>query len=200
VRNARTGQAVPGFSFKQASAQIQVSYALVLPTLGFNAPQSAPDSNTTPQAQAIAQLISLYWFNGADFIRLGGTVLVQDQALMTTAMNLGLYEIRAIGMPAGFALTRSSPYPRVITPNHASQNNRVFWFFDNPSGEAVTGTIYDIRGAKVRELQVDGLSPTANSLVWDGRDANGSVVPSGVYLYKIQAGKEKATGSVVVAR
>jgi flagellar hook assembly protein FlgD len=102
-------------------------------------------------------------------------------------------------MPTSFALTRGSPYPRVITPN-GSENRRVFWFFDNPSDEVVTGTIYDIRGAKVRDLAVSGQSPTANSIVWDGHDMNGAVVPSGVYLYKIQAGKEKQTGTVVVAR
>ena len=43
-------------------------------------------------------------------------------------------------------------------------------------------------------------SPTNTSIVWDGRDSNGAVVPSGVYIYKISAGKEKATGTVVVAR
>jgi flagellar hook assembly protein FlgD len=57
-----------------------------------------------------------------------------------------------------------------------------------------------MRGAKVRDLVVNSQSPTANSLVWDGHDSNGAVVPSGVYLYKIQSGKETKTGTVVVAR
>ena len=56
------------------------------------------------------------------------------------------------------------------------------------------------RGAKVRDLFVNSQSPTANSLVWDGHDNQGAVVPSGVYLYKISVGKDSTTGTVVVAR
>ena len=59
---------------------------------------------------------------------------------------------------------------------------------------------YDIRGAKVRDLVMDSMSPTSNSIVWNGRDNQGAVVRSGVYIYKITSGKEKVTGTVVVAR
>jgi hypothetical protein len=198
VQNARTGQIIPGFSFSEAIAQVQVSYALSNAVITQQR-TLASSANQGAQAQAVAQLISLYWFNGSDYIRLGGTVLLDNQALAVTAKNVGLYNIQAVSSPTSFALTKGSPYPRVITPNGA-ENHRVFWFFDNPSGEQVTGTIYDIRGAKVRDLTVSSQSPTPNSLVWDGRSNNGSVVPSGVYLYKIQAGKETQTGTVVVAR
>lgn len=198
VQNARTGQVVFGFTFSQPIAEIQVSYALSVPTLGLSQ-RLTLTGNTGAEAQAIAQLISLYWFNGGSFIRVGGTVILQNQALAVSAKNLGLYEIRAVSAPQSFGLTRGSPYPRVIAPN-ASENRRVFWFFDNPGDEEIIGTIYDIRGAKVRDLRVDGLSPTSNSLVWDGRDSQGSVVPSGVYIYEIKAGKERVTGTVVVAR
>jgi hypothetical protein len=198
VQNARTGQAVSNFSFSQAIAAVQLSYGLRAGVIGLQ-PTLPSSGNRGAEAQAVAQLISLYWFNGSNFIRLGSTVLLENQALMVTARNLGLYEIRAVSMPTRFALTQGSPYPRVITPNGA-ENHRVFWFFDNPSGNSVIGTIYDIRGAKVRNLTVNGQSPMANSLVWDGHDDRGAVVPSGVYLYKIQAGKESQTGTVVVAR
>jgi flagellar hook assembly protein FlgD len=36
-------------------------------------------------------------------------------------------------------------------------------------------------------------------MVWDGRDARGNIVPTGIYLYRVTAGKEKATGTLVVA-
>ena len=134
------------------------------------------------------------------YIRLSDPVLTSAQAISVSVKNVGTYQIRATQISTVFTLTQNSPYPRVITPNDPSQNNRVFWFFDNPSGDPVSGTIYDIRGAKVRDLVVDGSSPTSNSLVWNGHDSRGAVVPSGVYLYKITAGKETTTGTVVVAR
>ena len=144
--------------------------------------------------------MSVYWFNGGSYIRISDPVLTSNQALSVNVRNVGIYQIRATQLTTQFQLTQNSPYPRVITPNDPSQNNRVFWFFDNPSDNPVTGTIYDIRGAKVRDLVVNSQSPTANSLVWDGHDNRGAVVRSGVYLYKISAGKESQTGTVVVAR
>jgi hypothetical protein len=36
--------------------------------------------------------------------------------------------------------------------------------------------------------------------MWDGKDAGGTVVPSGIYLYQIDMGGSPTTGTVVVAR
>ena len=56
------------------------------------------------------------------------------------------------------------------------------------------------RGAKVKDLVMDGMSPTPNSIVWNGRDNQGAVVRSGVYLYKITSGKERVTGTAAAGR
>jgi len=196
-----SGNEVLNFSFSQNDMQVQLGLGA---TLG--AGKLSPAQVQTLQRSAgtgagsIAQIVWVYWFNGASYIRIGDPILTLDQALSVKVRNLGIYQIRATQLTTTFQLTKNSPYPRVITPNDPSQNNRVFWFFDNPTGDPVTGTVYDIRGARVRDLAVNSQSPTANSLVWDGRDARGAVVPSGVYLYKISAGKESQTGTVVVAR
>jgi fibronectin type 3 domain-containing protein len=194
VRRASNAEDVPNFSFSQPVLLVRVAYgppaSSVVSTLG--------NTSAAPSAGAV-NLVYLYWYNGADFVRVGGTVLLAEQTLEIATRNLGRYEARVVRLPNGFALTRGSPYPRVITPN-ASDNRRVFFFFDNPSDAPVSGVIYDLRGAKIRELSVNSLSPTPNSLVWDGKTEDGTVVRAGVYLYKITAGKESVTGTVVVAR
>jgi len=44
---------------------------------------------------------------------------------------------------------------------------------------------------------MDGLSPTSNSIVWNGHDNQGAACAAAVYIYKITSGKEKVTGTVV---
>ena len=130
---------------------------------------------------------------------MGSPILTADQSLAVTVRNVGTYQLRAVRIGSAFTLSKGSPYPRTITPHDPTQNNRVFFFFENPTDEDVSGTIYDLRGAKVRDIQVDSLSPTTNCMVWDGRDSRGNIAHGGIYLYKIRAGKAATTGTVVVA-
>ncbi len=193
---ASSGQVLPNFNFSQP-VNLQVSYGSGSNSILGGAPSEL--DNPFADATSIAKIASIYWFNGGSYVRLGGTVITTQQAFRVMSRNLGRYAIRVSAAPTQFGLSRGSPYPRVITPN-GNENRRVFFFADNPTDADIVGTIYDIRGAKVRSLSVDGNSPTANALVWDGRDENGAVVPSGVYLYEIEAGKESVTGTVAVAR
>ena len=54
--------------------------------------------------------------------------------------------------------------------------------------EAVQLAVYDVAGHRVRML-VDGLQePGTHRVTWDGTDASGMPVASGVYFYRLQAG------------
>ena len=49
--------------------------------------------------------------------------------------------------------------------------------------------MYDVRGRLVRTL-VDGMrEPAAYRVFWDGRDEAGRQVSSGIYIYRMQAGR-----------
>jgi len=196
-----SGEEIPRFAFSQSIMSVQLGYRAVLANAHFTSSEkSGLQAATGLSSVQLAQILSIYWFNGAGFIPLGNPVLSAiNESVMVSVNNLGTYQIRARTLSNAFHLAKGSPYPRLITPHDATQNNRVFFFFDNPADEQISGTIYDLRGAKVRDIQVDGLSPTPNSMVWDGRDSTGSIVPTGVYLYRIRAGKEAASGSLVVA-
>ncbi len=56
--------------------------------------------------------------------------------------------------------------------------------------------IYDVRGRTVRMLSNDGAG--APQLAWDGRDARGRPVASGVYFLRYQDGATAAAGKVVM--
>jgi hypothetical protein len=60
--------------------------------------------------------------------------------------------------------------------------------------------VYDITGRRVRDLGTI-LRPSGRSLVrWDGRDAAGRAVASGVYFVRCDAAGEEAARAVTVVR
>jgi len=57
--------------------------------------------------------------------------------------------------------------------------------------------IFDLQGRLVRSLSRRGLSAGEHVMVWDGRDAGGQSVLSGVYLARWSAGATRGTGRLV---
>jgi len=60
--------------------------------------------------------------------------------------------------------------------------------------------IYDVAGSRVRTL-LDGSRPAGrHTLLWDGRNDNGVQVGSGVFYYRLRAGKDVITKKLVIVR
>jgi hypothetical protein len=88
--------------------------------------------------------------------------------------------------------------PKVITPNGDLRNDVVFFQFDTSvAGLPIEADIRDIRGARISGME---MNTDEDALTWDGRDDDGRVMPSGIYLYSIKIGQSMATGTVIVAR
>jgi hypothetical protein len=68
--------------------------------------------------------------------------------------------------------------------------------FAQPRASDVRLDVYDLAGRRVRSLTSDAVGIAR----WDGRDATGADVGSGVYLYRLTAGGETATGRLVKVR
>jgi len=118
---------------------------------------------------------------------------------------------------AAAALAQSSfnflgPIARIITPNGDGLNDTAIFCVDNPAFSDVQGKIYTLLGTEVAALgpltssvstgmncPVGVLPNSSQYLTWDGR-SNGSVVRSGVYVYRIQAESRIYAGTIVVAR
>lgn len=62
-------------------------------------------------------------------------------------------------------------------------------------------SIFDAAGRWIRTIRIDGAKgPGARSLLWDGRDQRGGVVPAGVYFVQIKAGSETSRTRLVRLR
>ena len=57
--------------------------------------------------------------------------------------------------------------------------------FSIPNDSNVELSIYNIKGQKIKTLAHEYYSKGKHSIVWDGEDASGKKVASGVYLYKL---------------
>ena len=97
------------------------------------------------------------------------------------------------------SLTLTEVKARIFTPNGDGYNDKARFEFDNPELLPVSGTVYDIHGARVADLVGATASPY-EALLWDGKDDGGQTVPGGIYIYQIEYQGEKATGTVVVSR
>jgi hypothetical protein len=60
--------------------------------------------------------------------------------------------------------------------------------------------IYNSRGQKIRSFQHDYAKAGYYQIAWDGKDANGISVASGVYFYHMNAGKYTATKKMLMAK
>ena len=108
---------------------------------------------------------------------------------------------RAVKPAEAFTL-KEAPRKILIPESTISQNAVFVLNFDNPAADIVTqAKIFDLLGAEVAdfiEATPSGSNPTR--LEWNGRDKNGSVVRSGIYIYQVQAGNVLTNGTVVVVR
>lgn len=84
-----------------------------------------------------------------------------------------------------------------VVPN-PSRGQCEFRFSSIPRGANLALELYDPIGRLVRTLDT-GPKPS-NILYWDGRDESGNAVPSGIYFFQANAGKDRVRGKVLLVR
>jgi len=82
-------------------------------------------------------------------------------------------------LPENFALYANTPNP--FNPSTAIH-------YDLPQASEVRVVIFDMLGKHVRTLVQQQQVAGRYSVVWDGRDENGQIVASGVFIYQLRAG------------
>lgn len=102
-----------------------------------------------------------------------------------------------------------SPIQSLTMPNTTSRleqnspnpfNPQTAIRFSLDSKQSVKLAVYDVNGRLVRML-VSGVKEVGtHSVTWDGRDNAGSAVSSGVYFYRLDAGKFSSTKKMVMLK
>lgn len=95
---------------------------------------------------------------------------------------------------AGYVLAQN--YPNPFNPS-----TLIAFAVPPGAGNAtVTITIYDVRGARVRELLHMPLAPGSYSVRWDGTSDRGEMLASGAFFYALRAGEFATTRSMLLLR
>jgi photosystem II stability/assembly factor-like uncharacterized protein len=132
-------------------------------------------SNTRSPAKSVEPIV-LIGTNGAGILR---------EVLSPTDVG------HAGAAPVAFHV--AAPYPN---PFH----DRSTLSFALPEAGSVRVDVFDVSGRIVRTL-ADGAMPRGtHALVWDGRNAAGRVVGTGVYFYRVATASETVTSRAVLAR
>lgn len=72
--------------------------------------------------------------------------------------------------------------------------------YSMPIRERITLAVYDVTGREVRRLADNIQSEGEHFVVWDGKDDEGTQVPSGIYFYRMEAGRFQTTRKLVFLR
>jgi len=98
------------------------------------------------------------------------------------------------------------PTKTVLLPNYPNPFNPETWIpYDLAEGTDVCIDIYNSTGKRVKRLSIGFQTAgtyriPARAGYWDGRNAAGEPVASGIYFYTLQAGQIKTTRQMVILK
>ena len=96
-----------------------------------------------------------------------------------------------VDLPTEFALKNNYPNPFNPTTNIA---------FDLPESTDVTLEVYDMMGRRVATLISGQLNAGRYEATWNARSDSGSMVASGVYIYRLRAGNFESVKQMVLMK
>ncbi|PWB68989.1 hypothetical protein C3F09_10740 [candidate division GN15 bacterium] len=96
-----------------------------------------------------------------------------------------------VSLPRAFDLLQN--YPNPFNPSTEI-------LFTLPVREHATLAVYNLLGEQVRVLADETLSAGEHRVTWDGRDARGNQVASGVYLYRLTAGTSSQSKKMLLLK
>ena len=179
------------FVFDKSQAEIKIYYSV--------SAGGTIQSLSVNESEA-ARSLAMVWFNGVEWVKVGGEVDTAENCVRILTDKLGKYQLRVSPRATVFSVI-DGPIPKIFTPNGDNLNDVCSFYYDNPNGFAPSGEVFDIRGRKVADMKFGGTSSSVSgSLVWEGKTSAGKYAAPGVYIWQIKAEGKVYNGTVVVAR
>lgn len=186
----QSGKEIKDFVFAKPLAKIALTYEVEN--------GHVKRASSVPEHR-VSERLALFWFNGLEWMKLGGEVDEYFHLVSIKSKRIGKYMIKESLRASSFVIESIQP-DKIFTPNGDGWNDYFEIQYANPKDGSVSGKIYDLKGTLVAGMEKGANEET---LRWDGKDANGNPAPGGVYIYQIEVtGPENKVinGTVVVAR
>jgi hypothetical protein len=116
--------------------------------------------------------------NGYPFLREDSSFIEEDN-LITPSASLSL-----------------SNYPNPFNPTTTIQFSSELF----EPNEQIMLEIFNIKGQKIRQFNIQNSQLKINEIVWNGEDSRGKPVSSGVYLYRVEAKNSSATRKMILLK
>jgi len=153
----------------------------------------------SPAATYSAYDYAVYYYNGVEDVKLGGTVNPDSGSVSVVTRVTGLFKVKRVIRAQSFSITQTVPR-KIFTPNGDGIWDEFNIIFENPEDLSISSAkIYDLSGAEIASLRA-GTYNSGSSLAWDGRRSGGDKAQAGVYVYQFKAGNKYYNGTVVLAR
>ncbi|MBI4349925.1 MAG: gliding motility-associated C-terminal domain-containing protein [Elusimicrobia bacterium] len=153
----------------------------------------------SPSASYSAYDYAVYYYNGVEDVKLGGTVNPESGSVAVVTRQTGLFKVKRVVRAQSFSVTQTVPR-KTFTPNGDGVWDEFNILYENPEGLVIgSAKVYDLSGAEIASLKAGTYNSEA-SLGWDGRRSGGEKAPAGIYVYQFKAGSKYYNGTVVLAR
>ncbi len=134
------------------------------------------------------------------WLELPSSIDPKTYRITTTVDRLGSFQL--LSGAAGV-----SPLPKVYRlsqnfPNPFNPSTTIGFDIPEDSGTVVWTelTVYNVRGQRVRTLLNAPKAPGSYFIQWDGRDEEGRMLASGIYLYRLKAGDFVSNRKMVLVK
>jgi len=151
------------------------------------------------------QLLGAVDFVGAGLVSVPLPVAVSSLTSVTitvTGANMipfvGEVAVVAGASPVFDTVLPDQPLLHGNYPNPFNPRTRIA--FELPVAQTVRLTVYDIRGRAGRALGGGRLPAGRHEIAWQGRDDQGRMAPSGLYLYRLEAAAVTQSGRMMLAK
>ncbi len=126
--------------------------------------------------------------------------LKSDGSLIFGGWNIDEFKITGLVATPLAADPGTSPLRAVLLPNIPNPGAPTTLRFALPARAAVDLSIYDVRGRRVKTMVHETREAGHHEVRWDGRGADGTTLPAGVYFSRLTTGGVVETRKLILMR
>jgi hypothetical protein len=144
--------------------------------------------------------LAIFMLSENVWTRLGGTVNATKHTVSVAIRSPGTYALFIAPSTGGAPdVSDVACQPRIISPADGLYPTTTDISFRLGARATVDVTIYSVSGNLIREVTKDWpMNEGLNTVQWDGRDREGKVVTSGLYMVVVKVAEKAATHTVAV--